>query len=98
MSVPALFANVSATVFIPQPLLATAALVPIIVIETCTLKKVASVRWQDVSVANILTTILGVPVAFLTIAILGAGFGIIVDQVYATLPAVVLFLVAVVAP
>ena len=98
MSVAPLLANVATPVFFPQPVLACAALVPIIVIETCTLKQSAAFRWRDVSVANVLSTILGIPVAFLSIAVLGAGFGIILDQLYATLPAVILFLAAVVVP
>ncbi len=98
MSVAPIFANVATPVFFPQPVLACIALVPIIVIETRTLKQRAPFRWRDVSVANVLSTLLGIPVAFLSIAVLGAGFGIIVDQLYATLPTVILFLGAVVVP
>jgi hypothetical protein len=97
MSTVPILANVATPVFFPQPLLACLALVPIIVIETCTLRRSAPFRWRDVSVANVLSTILGIPVALITIAVLGQGI-VMVDRLYATLPAVVLFLVAVVAP
>jgi hypothetical protein len=98
MSASAILANVATPLLFPQPLLACLALVPIIIIETCLLRQAGSFRWRDVSVANILSTIVGVPVAFFCMVVLGFGFGIIVDQVYATLGAVVLFLAAVILP
>jgi hypothetical protein len=97
MSTP-LLANVAVPLFFPQPLLALVVLIPIIAIEKLMLCQQTEVRWRDVSVANIFSTILGIPLGIGSVMLLGFGFNVVLDKDYSRLSDVILVLLAAIIP
>ena len=93
-----LFANVAVPLYFPQPLLTLAALLPVIAIEGLLLRRQTTVRWQDVSVANVLSTLLGVPLAFVCATILASVSGMVLDKNGGTFSHVLLVLLVVTIP
>jgi hypothetical protein len=64
-----LFGNVAVPVLFPQPLLALAVLVPIVGIEGLELRRKFDVTYGRVLEANLLSTIIGIPIALLWIGL-----------------------------
>ncbi len=93
-----LLANVAVPLFFPQPLLALLALMPIIAIETLLLRRRTSVSWRDVSVANVCSTIVGIPLALVSVMVLGSMFEVFLDKNYSRLSDVLFVLLAVTVP
>jgi hypothetical protein len=93
-----MLANVAVPLFFLQPVLALLALMPIIAIEAFLLHRQAIVTWRDVSLANVFSTIAGIPLAFVSVGVLGFVFQVFLDKNYARLPDVVLVLLAVTVP
>jgi hypothetical protein len=64
-----LLANVAVLVLFPQPLIALAVLVPIVAVEGLELRRNLHVPYSRVFEANLLSTILGIPIAVLWICL-----------------------------
>jgi hypothetical protein len=64
-----MLANVAVPVFFPQPLLMLLALIPIVAVETLSLRRQFAVSYREVLTANVLSTLCGLPVAFLAIVL-----------------------------
>jgi hypothetical protein len=93
-----LLGNVAVPLFFPQPFLTLLALIPVIALETLLLRQQTSVSWRDVCVANLFSTILGIPLAVIFAIVLGSGFRVFLDKNYSRLSDVVLVLLTVIAP
>src|SRR5438552_157236 len=93
-----IFANVAVPLFFPQPVLALAALGPVIAIETFMLRRQTNVRLRDVSIANVLSTVVGIPLTFVCLVVLGSEFEVFLDKYLNSLSDVVLVLSAAIVP
>jgi len=93
-----ILANVGVPLFFPQPLLALVALLPIVGIEALILRRKGKVRLGDVFIANVFSAIWGVPLAFISVMLLGYSTGVALDRNYSTLSDVGLVMVALVVP
>lgn len=62
-----MFGNVAVPFLFPQPLLMVVALIPVVGVETITLRSRLNVTYREVLVANILSTLLGIPLAYISI-------------------------------
>ena len=71
----AILANVAVPMFFPQPLLALIALLPIVGVETAILRRAGKVSVRDVFIANVFSAIWGVPLAFISVMVLGYSSG-----------------------
>jgi hypothetical protein len=94
----AILANVGVPLFFPQPLLALIALLPIVGVETVILRRAGSVRVRDVFIANVFSAIWGVPLAFISVLVLGYSTGAMLDTTYSTLLDVTLVMLTLVVP
>jgi hypothetical protein len=68
-----ILANVAVPMFFPQPLLMLAALVPVILVESMSLRRPLAVGFREVCQANALSTLAGLPMACLGIV----GFNVL---------------------
>lgn len=82
----------------PHPILAVLALLPVVGLETLLLRKPLGVTLGEVVSANVISTLVGVPVAFGLVFALGAGFQVWIDKNYADLATVLLLFSIVVIP
>ena len=64
-----ILANIAVPVLFPQPLLMFAALIPIVLVESLTLRRKFSIPYRRVFEANLVSTIAGIPIAFLWIGL-----------------------------
>jgi len=62
-----MFGNVAVPFLFPQPLLMLVALIPVVGVEMLTLRTRISVTFSQVFVANLMSTLVGLPLAFLSI-------------------------------
>jgi hypothetical protein len=62
-----ILANVTVPILFPQPLLMLVALLPIVVVETLALRRRLGVDYRQVFAANLVSTLFGIPLAFLNI-------------------------------
>ncbi|MCB1245204.1 MAG: hypothetical protein AB7I98_23120 [Verrucomicrobiales bacterium] len=93
-----LLANIAVPLFFPQPLLALAALIPVIVVETVLLRQRAGLSWRDVSLANAFSTLLGIPLAFVSLMVSGRVFEFMLSRDHTKLYDVIGVLCAVLIP
>ena len=91
-------ANVAVPVLFPHPLVAVAALVPVVGLEALMLRKRVGVTLSQAFTANLLSALWGVPVAFACIFVLGAGFELFIDANDGSLLRVLLVFLGVVLP
>jgi hypothetical protein len=68
---PLMLANVAVPVLFPQPILMIAALLLVVPVETLLLRRGFSFRAKDVFTANVYSTLWGIPVAYLVLALFG---------------------------
>ncbi len=68
---PLLLANVAVPVLFPQPLLMIATLLLVVPVETLLLRRSCPCRTKDVLAANVYSTLWGIPVAYLVLALFG---------------------------
>jgi len=62
-------ANIALPVIFPQPLLMLAMLLPIVGVEALTLRRKFAVPYGGVFEANLISTIIGIPISFLSISL-----------------------------
>jgi len=93
-----LLANVAVPIFFPHPLVAVGALIPVVGLEALMLRKRVSVKLYQVFAANLLSALWGVPLAFICIFLLGAGFELFIDANDGSLLRVLLVFLGVVLP
>ena len=75
-----MLANVAVPMFFPHPLLAVLALLPIVGLETLMPRKPLGTTIKQVLSANLLSTLVGVPLAFAVLFVFGTGFQVWIDK------------------
>jgi hypothetical protein len=67
----ALLANVAIPLFFPHPVLMMLALLPVVAIETSVIRRRVSIRTGDIFLANVYSTLWGIPLAYITLGLFG---------------------------
>ena len=91
-------ANVAVPIFFPHPLVALLALLPVVGTEYAVLCRRVGVGPRRVFAANLVSALLGVPVAIFCLFILGAGFDVYLSLHNISLTSVLLVALGVVLP